>query len=412
MTLSKPKGRVGCTFCFSTLDKTDPNPDLQDFVQCSNCGAFFHANCYHSQGKCSHCSADKIVPITLPSVPQLSARSLRPIETRGTHLVVTEKGVLIEHNRIKGFFDSIHIIATVLRSFLISVLFIAPITYIAAYTPIIIEKTIQTSSPTPEAILNIILHSVAPKPNQFIVALCITLMSAYLFFPKKLYNYQGVNSPSRRFIRLLACIVGIGLILLLSYDIHGNDILYNGLQSKLNKLAEHKNFDYAIVAFSAFILVFLMGFVRRRLDADPIAVSQFPSLFYAFVTFLGKVRYYIVWLLLIIVATRMADNDILRVWRSEWESLLNLDYIIIVVTNWTVIAFATSLGVAILLYWPSNHSPVQSHFGLLRTLGLVTCLIGLGWMYGLSISTQTFFETFTFAVSYTVLLLPVQRALC
>lgn len=411
MILSQNKGRVGCAFCFSTLDNTDTNPSLQHFVKCSNCSAVFHASCYHSQGKCLRCNADTAIAFTLPLAPRLPVQKLHPLETHGTHLIVTEKGVIVENSRIKELLASIRIIAFALRSFLISVLFIIPITFIAAYTPTVVESATQTASLTPEIAISIILHSKEPDSNQFLVALFITFMAAYLVYPKKLYDYRGVISSTRRLVRLLAFVVGVVLVLLIAYDIRGSDILRNELQNRVDELVKLNNFEYAIVAISSFVLVIITGFLRRLLDPAPIVISKYPSSFRVLVNFFGKIRYYVVWLSLIIVITILTEGDILRVWQSEWISLQNLDNVQISITNWAVVAFISSLGVALLLYWPPNHSPINAHLGLFRLISLVICLAGLGWMYGLPFSTQPFLETCILAGSYTILLLPIQRAL-
>lgn len=77
-------GRIGCSYCFQTLNPNDPDPDRRRFVRCTGvrCGAFYHdhKDCWRGScisGNCVCRAASKVVVSLQP--PPAEIRSVVPL---------------------------------------------------------------------------------------------------------------------------------------------------------------------------------------------------------------------------------------------------------------------------------------------------------------------------------------------
>jgi len=74
--------RLGCYYCFGTLDPQDKQGALRAFVKCSHCGTHYHTVCWRDCGKCLRCGGDqaKTIDISRP-VPLRAVTKTRPLPT-------------------------------------------------------------------------------------------------------------------------------------------------------------------------------------------------------------------------------------------------------------------------------------------------------------------------------------------
>ncbi len=63
--------RIGCRYCFETLNPEDERARYRTFRECLNCGSMYHQVCYELLEKCLHCDQDKSEVIELETVPVL-----------------------------------------------------------------------------------------------------------------------------------------------------------------------------------------------------------------------------------------------------------------------------------------------------------------------------------------------------
>ncbi|CAG0935148.1 hypothetical protein TFLX_03980 [Thermoflexales bacterium] len=83
-------GRLGCTWCFRTLNPQDNEADLCLIVKCVECGQLYHAICWNHQQKCLQCGQSQCqqVQITPPAVmPVVTKTHAIPITPAATVVV-------------------------------------------------------------------------------------------------------------------------------------------------------------------------------------------------------------------------------------------------------------------------------------------------------------------------------------
>lgn len=79
--------RIGCYFCFKTLDLTDTQPDLGTFIQCGICNKPYHQDCLRSLNRCLSCGNSEFhdfvveTPVAIEAISKPIAISTIDTET-------------------------------------------------------------------------------------------------------------------------------------------------------------------------------------------------------------------------------------------------------------------------------------------------------------------------------------------
>jgi len=63
--------RLGCYFCFETLDPKDKRTGHGIFAKCSQCDAVYHAICWYQHKECFRCDNSQVRPIEISPPPPL-----------------------------------------------------------------------------------------------------------------------------------------------------------------------------------------------------------------------------------------------------------------------------------------------------------------------------------------------------
>jgi hypothetical protein len=69
--------RLGCYYCFKTLDSQDKKFERQTFIECSQCRATYHSICWDQMTQCLRCGYQQIhsIEVPLPSPLQVTQRA-------------------------------------------------------------------------------------------------------------------------------------------------------------------------------------------------------------------------------------------------------------------------------------------------------------------------------------------------
>ncbi len=77
--------RLGCYYCFSTLDPQDKLASHRTFAKCKHCNAIFHEVCLRHSKKCLCCGSNQGKLIKIKSPPSLQAitkTQMLPVKAR------------------------------------------------------------------------------------------------------------------------------------------------------------------------------------------------------------------------------------------------------------------------------------------------------------------------------------------
>lgn len=75
--------RLGCKFCFKTLDPSEADGNLRTFIKCANCGALYHEVCWRDTQDCIDCAGTIGESVDVPDPNPLRVSSLRkPLQSQ------------------------------------------------------------------------------------------------------------------------------------------------------------------------------------------------------------------------------------------------------------------------------------------------------------------------------------------
>jgi hypothetical protein len=391
--LKSLKPRIGCAFCFNTLNPDDPDESRRTFLKCGNCGVYYHKVCYERCALCLHCGS-LAAPTTIQRPVQLPAVTLHPKRIRG-HSAVESGGrstsILSVINAISlMLFSSIRWVA-------ISAIFVVSITAISSY----IYRLVTLRNASIQVVLDAVLRSELPPTPIWGSALVAALLAGYTFYPAQLNDRAGNSAPVRYITRFLGSAVALVLYNVLLFEMYFQDIV--------TFRPNREQTDILMGEGAAIVLTFLAGFLRRaiyRIDSN----RPVPSIAKAFLNIVGIWRFYLVSGLVIILAAVVAVRELPVSLNSPQWATLPLPGIRIALTMPVIVALITSIFCGLLIYLPPIHSPAQRKLWLFRASGLIVSVAGVVLAYRATQNVDGFLNVLVFAGIAALALLPLQRA--
>src|SRR5689334_21522736 len=100
-TIGSNNQRLGCAYCFYTLDPNDVEVDRRKFVVCTKCRAAYHSDC--QKQNCMDCGASQFEQVEVAPPPPLSTQVRRPVTINPVQISLPEQrgtwGYLIDNAR-------------------------------------------------------------------------------------------------------------------------------------------------------------------------------------------------------------------------------------------------------------------------------------------------------------------------
>ena len=95
--------RLGCYYCFGTLDPQDKQEELRTFVKCNHCGTIYHTVCWRQCENCPRCGEGQSEPVDVSrpaSLRTVAKTGSLPIEASAVVYSIGAAGIVVP--------DSIH----------------------------------------------------------------------------------------------------------------------------------------------------------------------------------------------------------------------------------------------------------------------------------------------------------------
>ncbi len=91
-----PDSRLGCYYCFRTLDPQDKQDELQTFIKCGQCDTVYHAVCWCQGEKCLRCDGDQAQPVEIaPPAPLQTEAKPQALPIKPSAIVYSIGGIVI-----------------------------------------------------------------------------------------------------------------------------------------------------------------------------------------------------------------------------------------------------------------------------------------------------------------------------
>jgi hypothetical protein len=388
-----PNSRLGCKQCFKTLDPQDKTEANRIFVKCSKCGEVYHADCWHQLEKCLCCGNHQTNPVTasfFPPSPKVLTKT-KSIPIKSSTVIHVEDGGALE--------PSILYFVQVGRAIVLAIFLITIATFIGAFT----YRLTQLQPIELETVMDVIFKQSPPPLLTFVSAFISGTIIASIFYTPSRLNDSNTNERTGRFTHFLA-----GLIMIASLDI----LLFNVTAPDLVKLNINlRAYEEVLYAQGATTLLIIL-LIPLHKGLAPVTISppklNLPS--YIIILY-GWMRFLFVSLLLNLFFVYLSTRGLPSRLNVPKLANISLELIEFALTLPMAGAFVAGLAIASILYWPPKSRGLTSHFGILRLLLVILCIISIGFMYRMSTNSQGYIYAVIIAGVAMVVAAPVQRSL-
>lgn len=406
--------RIGCDYCFKTLDPNRGDDLNRAFARCTACKRSYHQS--HAQSRCPMCQSDQLISLRVTPPPPLRSVQRRPIALKPLHSLPRSEGGMVLQSGLSlaGYLPPIrHGLRLVLLG-LLATLFIVIAAAIGSYSYRGTKIYSQNggSSDLPELLVDAILRESVPRPIVFTMALLAAGVTAYALFPVTLRDKRGQRSLMRWIWRIIG-----GLVLLLTANVLLLDISFLNspaiailISDLLNRSSSREIIFGQIGAVAITTTLSILYLIITR---NPPLTPGYPPLFRAFRLIGSLVRYLIVFYIVICLIVSIAVTQL-----SGTEGLI-FNFVPVNTNRSTdaevrvMIIALIALAVGLLLYHIPHYrmklEPGRPLNITIRLLGAFACLGLAAYLYNQE-ATEFLIEAAALGGGLALVFLPVQRA--
>lgn len=398
-TIGSINQRLGCAYCFYTLDPNDDQADWRKFVACTRCRAAYHSNC--QRHSCTECGAAQFEQVEVVPPPPLNTQVRRPMAIKPVQISLAEERVTWDY-----------VIDNARRELLIHIplalLFIA----IAGLVGSFAYRISQLSPITAQAILDVVLRTNPPPARVISMSLLSAATFTYVFYPSLALRDNSL-SGGQRFFRFVGCIMFLVACNLLVMNLRLDTVLRSS-SLLFNTPLYREVFAGEVAAFVIIFLLAFVAFVYRARTRPIVRPPELPRHAMAIENFIDTLRFLTAIACTILLSMLVARLHSATAYSNITINILEHEFM---AKDQILVLASTCTAVALAIY----HPPIQrvayirsrtvSRINLLiRIVGIVTCLAVFGLLYRSVYDTRGVIETAQAALIAGVLLMPVQRA--
>lgn len=403
--------RVGCDFCFRTLDPNRGDDLNRAFTSCRDCGRNYHQS--HAESRCPICGREQIVPVNVATPPPLRieqrrANKLEPLQP----LSQTEQnGVGVG---LAAYIAPIRHGLRLALLGLLALLFILIATAIGVYTYRWEEifRLYSGSPELPERLVDTVLREPTPRLVVFAMALLASSVTAYALFPVILRDKRGQRSMMRRLWRIIGSIVLLLSANVLLFNIRildgmpiaiiGNDLLNRSVTREI-----------ILGQLGAIVVTTVLSIPYLIITRNPPSPPDYPLLFNLFRLTGSLVRYLIVFYTVMCLVVSVGVTQL-----NDAEGLI-FNFIPAIPNKPTdaevrvMMIALTALAVGLLIYHIPHYriklEPGRPLNIAIRLLGTLACLGLAAYLYN-QVEADSLLEAAALGSGLALAFLPTQRA--
>ena len=416
--------RLGCYYCFKTLDPQDQQEELRTFVKCNHCGTIYHTVCWRQCENCPRCGEGQSEPVdvsrpaSLRTVIKTRALSIKP----STIVYVGDDAESGHIYRPITWRERTLYFSQVTRAILLAVYFLV----IASFVGVFAYRISQLRFVTVEALMDAVFREPLPPTPTFIGASICGAACMLAFYsqsrsssPRATENTKETEEKetedtreteeiketkgTRRFTYIMA-----GIVTLLGLDL----VLFNVTPQDLVNLSLDL-YPYREILYAQGATAFIMMLVLVPLHRILAPITPLPKASHSpFITNLyGWTRLLFVSLLLNLFVVYLSTRGLPPSLNRPSLTDISLGSLHITLTLPMIGASISGIAVASIAYWPPKFRRVTGHFGTLRLLLVTLCVISLGLLYRGTFNSEGFLISIMIACVAMLAATPVQQAL-
>ena len=387
-----PNRRLGCTYCFRTLDSQDEQAELRDFIRCDLCGALYHSWCWQETGQCLNWNRRQAKSIRLPPPPPLKPElKRRALSASSSNVMyVQEKdGTRYTYSPLP-WRKRLQRLNQIVRALIPALVLIGLASLVGAFT----YRILTLDDFAAEELMDAIFKRPIPGLTTLASAFIGATVSALVFY---------IPAEARRKIAFL---LG-GMVAIAGIDL----VLFDWTIKECIEL--DVNLPLRVEALSAQGAAFLVAGVLTPLHRKIAPVDPRPDTgrLPLVDNLVGWGRLIPVVLLIGFAVVYFSTYRLPTSLNTPQLYDISLGSIDIPVTRSMLGAFFAFLGVASVAYWPPKAREVSQHFATVRLILAALSLAGVGLLYRGAVDPQSFIHTAIASSLIAIVALPLQRAL-
>lgn len=391
--------RLGCSFCFLTLDPRADGENLREFMQCTNCHSLYHKSCSNQFANCTRCNNSNLKPVTIQNPARLSPKPRsHPVQIKATSVLDSEG------NRILGATESISrisiYVAQLLRGLLVGAIFVLVAALIGTYSYTLLNRT-QIDE------LSDILSIIRQQPPSNIIF--IAAITGGVIFGLVLFNWSSVSNRTgggrphwiTRVLAAIAIVFTIDLLLLgiSVFDREGIQTLSLGFQ------------ELFIAQVVTAVVVLVLAPIHSRIAPITVDIALVRHNDTKLLNIYGWARLLLVSLLVVFFVTLYFFLIIPYYYPETPIGIAALGGLAVPLTGVAICAFCTSLAIAAMAYWPPPFRMTMGSFAIVRILIIILCAVSVVFILRATQATEVYLLTVISSAAITIIMTPAQRVL-
>lgn len=390
--------RIGCYYCFETLDPSGSHAEMRSFVCCLQCQTIYHSQCWRGIDKCLHCSGDQAmtVQIAQPSTLRITTRT-KAVPVRPTTKVYAQTTADGKPHQVIPWQHWLIYALHELGALVVALLLAGVATMITV--PIV--RLIGLDNYTFQSIMDALVRGGQPTVPLWSGILIAGLASALVFYAKPPpSNAGGHPAGITRFVAGIMIVVGFNLVF---FNILTLDVL--------NSYAEMRsvpNLWIAQCVSATIVLLFAPLYRKTTRTSLPSARPTWPPLA---ANLYGWARLVLVSIVLIPGNALVSARTLRLMQNQPVVTTIRLGPSEFAVTLPMLGAGLAALAVAALMYWPPPFRRVTYPLWLVRLLVLFLAITAIGLLYREILAPIGYLNAMVLGTATAVLTVPVQRTL-
>ena len=415
--------RVGCYYCFKTLDPQDKQDEFRTFVKCSHCGTIYHTVCWCQCEDCPRCGEGQAEPVnTSRPAPLRAVTKTRALPTKPSIIVyVRDEAGSVHIYRPITWRERTLNSSQVTRAILLAVYFLV----IASSIGVFGYRISQLKFVTVEALMDTVFREPLPPTRTFTGAFVCGAVCMLAFYsrsrssaPRATENTKETEEKEsedtreteetketkgvRRSTYFMAGVVILAGLDLVLFNVTPQDLVNLNLD-----LYPYREILFAQGA-TAFIMLVLVPLHRILAPTTSLPRASHSPLI---TSLYGWTRLLFVSLLLDLFVVYLATRGLPPSLNKPRLTDITIDSLTITLTLPMIGAFVSGIAIASIAYWSPKFREVRGHFGTLRLIVATLCVVSLGLMYRATSNSEGFLTAITIACAAMLAATPVQRAL-
>lgn len=403
--------RIGCDFCFRTLDPNRGDDLNRAYTHCNVCRRNYHHS--HAESRCPICGSDQIVPVTVAvphplRIEQRRAINLEPLQRP------SKSDKTGDHLGLSAYIASIQYGLRLVLLGLLALLFIVIGAAIGAFT-YRWEEIFRLNNGSPnlsELLVDAVLRESAPRLVVLAMGLLAAGATAYALFPVTFRNKRGQHSAMRW---IWSIIGGVILLLLTNVLLFNVDFLNGSSIANLgNALLNRADSREVILGqIGAIVVTIILSVPYLIITQNPPLPPDYPLPFKVLRIIGSFARYLIVFYVVICLVVSVGVTQL-----SGTEGLI-FNFLPTRLNNPTdaevrvMMVALTALAVGMLFYHiPHYRLKLNSGQPLNITIRLLSALVCLGlaaYLYN-QVEADSLIEAAALGGGLALAFLPIQRA--